>query len=961
MMCAHMEKELMTSGIEGVGGNTVSGGVQNPRKKAALAQTKDIIEVKMPSGRGLQYLANANGMTLDEFCKLNGITKDYKAKADEVFYVVDKAKKEQNSAAELGQKIYETSGKYRGAVGRVEFDILIKKINSKNVEAVLKNYTKKESLINTITSEISSDQQKRKNAVMHIYNALAEAKKTPDAVKKRFQAELNKQFDSFGMVSTKKLDKIMNLMMLSPKGLADKIYSTSDKYGAVGKEDFDILIDLISPHNVESVLMNYTKKESLINTITSEITSSQQKRKDAVMKVYDALAKAKNIPAEKRTEFVNELNAQFSKKLGMVNTEKLDKIISEMIQSKGAKTQVPVAQDNTKVHLTNGKTTTVSQLRKDARKSAELELKKKFQEYCKANGIIYREGLLDLSPLYGILAPTVNKNGRIVTKESELMLPTTSPNGKVVIVNPGHGGYRYDNGYFDPGCCGFKLDKGKYKPLMEFDITRAHSDYVVEKLRSQGYAVVLISGNAKTMKEDNSIQKLVTSLNTGRKAIKKYDKKDIMFISLHVDSIPKGAGDKKGAGICYDPSFNNDTVLANLLRDSLSVGKDNQASVKERIHNTDRSLHVLEKTEDIPSVLIEIEFVNGENGKNLDDPAHQILFANKLTDSINEYFKSAELQGPILPKSDEIKVTAQGVNTAQSQINGDRAKYIKETKKPDHKVASGETCSVIARKYGVEVKTLMAYNNMTSPNLQIGQVLKIPPVRSITGVTNLDDVAKAMGLSQNFIKGLKKLEDGGKLSENEFHTKPYTDKAGNETIGIGHVLKQGDKKEMTKAEVCTLLVKDLLKVEDNLIVILGGKKAYDSLPQAIKESLIDMSFNKGVSIVENNSKLLGYLKAGNYEQAINEFTFIKSIATGKEMSGLAKRRLFDISLAVKTYNGSIPKTNISTIENLYKSGVELLRKECGGDSKKFANVVAGYNKDIQEYFGNSVKLKFITK
>ncbi len=635
---------MSVNNVSGVGKTPKGGNTQNSREATAMAQSQEAIPVKMPQGKGLSYLAREYGMSLDELCKLNGITKDYSPKADEVFYVIDKTKAEKNAAKELGAKIYETSGKYRGAVGKPEFDNLIEQITPKNVENVLKNYTKKESLINTITSEISSDADKRKKAVMKVYDALATAKKTPEAIKKRFEAELKDQFDGFGMVNTKKLDKILNNMMLSPKDLGDKIYRYADKHSAaVGDEEFETLIDLISPHNVEEVLKNYTKKESLINTITSEVGSTPNERKADVMKVYDALATVKKTPKENRERFVEELNNQFDKFFGKVDTKKLDEMISEMLKTKTPAKPTParpstsstsgasVPQNNTKVSLGNGKTLTVAEIQKGAIKSAEDEARRNFKEYCKNNGIKYDENLLDNAPMSRIPAPVV-KNGRIVTAESAVLQPTVPANGKVIIINPGHGGYNTKNGFFDPGTYSFiKKGNGKYAPLLEYEKMKKYGESVTEKLRAQGYAVVVMGSHYKTMSADNAVANLIQGLNNGTKCNKRYDISDIMFVSLHADSEPGSTG----TGICYTPGDNKDVRL----KDSLINSFNGDSWFRGKTSGSERTgLFVLNTSKNIPSVLVEVEYVNGAKSQNLDSSDFQRKFEDRLIAGINNYY-----------------------------------------------------------------------------------------------------------------------------------------------------------------------------------------------------------------------------------------------------------------------------------------------------------------------------------
>ena len=80
------------------------------------------------------------------------------------------------------------------------------------------------------------------------------------------------------------------------------------------------------------------------------------------------------------------------------------------------------------------------------------------------------------------------------------------------------------------------------------------------------------------------------------------------------------------------------------------------------------------------------------------------------------------------------------------------------------------------------------------------------------------------------------------------------------------------------------------------------------IPQSLKESVLDLTFNKGVIDDESFKGLIYCLKNGKWEAAINKLTYNKSIKTKKEMSGLSKRRLFDISLATKMYGKNIPQS-----------------------------------------------------
>lgn len=108
-----------------------------------------------------------------------------------------------------------------------------------------------------------------------------------------------------------------------------------------------------------------------------------------------------------------------------------------------------------------------------------------------------------------------------------------------------------------------------------------------------------------------------------------------MFISLHADSQPGS----KGSGVCYDSRFQDDTELAVTLQKSLNEDDWIQTGLSERNWNVPKKgLQVLHQTEQNPSVLVEVEFVNGAQSQNLDSKNYQTRFENKLVQGINEYF-----------------------------------------------------------------------------------------------------------------------------------------------------------------------------------------------------------------------------------------------------------------------------------------------------------------------------------
>lgn len=538
---------------------------------------------KVPAGKGIYALAKKYNMSMDEFCKLNKIPKpygDYKAQKNEEFYV----------------KPYK-----------------VEKGSAKNTKGVNPSNAQK-----------------------------AEAN---DAEPAKSKSELGSLGEG-ALIGSMIANHVQWGSSFTPKEIADKLEEEANSFwGAVGKKPFDDMLKEINPKNVSEVLNEYSQANdgrSLINRITSEITSRQDLRKNAVMHIYDTLAEAKDIPAIERDKFVAELNKQFDS-FGMVDTSNIDAMINKMlakevplVQTLPGRYMVESAKPDTKVNLTKkAGVFTAEKLQKDAIESAKNEVLENFQQYCKNNGITYDKDNIDLSPLNRIPRPIV-KNGEVASAETALLKPTTVPNGKVIILNAGHGGYSGRSGCYDPGSYSFiKKGSGKYAPLIESEKMNIYAEYMTDKLRENGYAVVITGGHVETIADGSTISNLIDNLETGKKSNKKYGKDDIIMVSLHADSSPG----QSGTGVCYDSRFKDDKKLAFILKNNLNQDDWITASTSERNWDVpDQGLQVLHQSEDIPSVLVEVEYVNGSKSKNLDSMNFQTRLVNKLISGLNEYF-----------------------------------------------------------------------------------------------------------------------------------------------------------------------------------------------------------------------------------------------------------------------------------------------------------------------------------
>lgn len=715
-------------------------------------------------------------------------------------------------------------------------------------------------------------------------------------------------------------------------------------WNSLNSKKFKAALAKINKDNVKDVIKEYdliSKKESLINMICSEVTSSEESRKTAVMDIYHKLAEAagkKAATPDVEAAFKAELDKEFDE-MGFVSTKKLDPIVKSLINGVYPD-WIPrtKASGDTNI-IVNGEKSdfTVESLHKDWQKNAK-----------NWNRPVKR-------PM-----PSVDVNGNVIADVQvfEPAVKKGSLSGHTIIVNSGHGGAMCgpDNSLtFDPGASnaytvtkkvGKRIveteHKSKFhgnggKALEEWVVNRQFADELTQQLTKQGAKVVYISGSVYVAPE----------------AIEQYRKNADMVISLHANS------HKSSDGVIIIPTTSKggnpdseDAEFASVIQNNL----ESRATFEGRTTVRTQGLAALRdargKAYSGPDIMIETGNLKDETDvANLTNSKYRTSMVSGITDSVVEFLNPSK------------KKVVRTNNTKPVEPN----KFVTVRENQPHKVKAGENLSVIAKKYGVQIYGLKSVNNMTSDRLSVGQVLNIPPTIMAKNVNSLGDVASAVGLSEDYIKNLKRIEDDSKLGENQFHTKMYTDKNGNLTIGIGHLIKPNEiskykNETLTKPEVCTLLAQDILDRAENLKVILGAD-TYNNLPKPLKDAVMDFTFSRGESTIKNHPGFVDALKKGDYAKAISLMNIDYSIVKDKNgkskkvyLTGMVKRRLFEIHTASQIYKGKLPKTVKQTVQTLYERGLAHMQTEFS-DAQQRANIKVGYDKYIKELFGDDVTLK----
>lgn len=572
----------------------------------------------VPDGKGIMALIRKYNMTFDEFGKLNNLPKPYR-----------------EYTASKGEKFY---------------------VKPSKVDTKGKTSTSTKTQAPTQAKTISRPKPKPK-ATGRIAKSAAAAGASVGATVGSYMQKIAKWGSSY-----------------TPNELATNIYTKAEEHwGAVGKPDFDALIKEINPKNAEAVIKAYpknsknTKRESLINTITSEIRSDKELRKKAAMHVYNALATAKKAPESKRKEFQAELDKQFDKLIGMVDTTKLDSMIA------GLSGKAKVSRGSATPQRVKAKagTSKSGQIRKSILKAAQKEISDAFyKSRTDSRGITvpsYIDQMVAAVNKNSTLTPTqkqqqiakirkakvnistisrpfpnVDKSGKIDnTPKVKEFKPTGKSNGKVILLNEGHGGFT--GSAFDGGAYSFQeRPKGSntYYPIEEFQIVKPYSRDLTKKLQAKGYTVVTFAGEVTNMANRQLVQKLTA------KYTKKFGQNNAMLISLHSDS-----GTSKGSGVLYDKRDAKDTALATSINRALNKQSWISAKPAERPYEEvdtktkqkklTHSLYVLTKSHGIPSNLLEIEYLGGVRSLNLTSSAYRKQFVNGTLEGIENYFKSA--------------------------------------------------------------------------------------------------------------------------------------------------------------------------------------------------------------------------------------------------------------------------------------------------------------------------------
>jgi N-acetylmuramoyl-L-alanine amidase len=299
----------------------------------------------------------------------------------------------------------------------------------------------------------------------------------------------------------------------------------------------------------------------------------------------------------------------------------------------------------------------------------------------------------------------------------------------LIVIDPGHGGE-------DPGSIG---PSGKYEKNTVLSISRKvaakldavpgvktrmtrNADYFVNLNRRvaiarENEAHLLISIHADAFTTPQPRGGSVFVLNTRRANTE---------ISRWIENKEKQSELLGGGGAAFTNNIDDKNVNQTLLDLQFSHSQKegyklateilSEMGKVAKLHNRkpiNTSLAVL-RSPQIPSVLVETGFIsNPTEEKLLFQRSHQDKLATAITTAVVKYLKANPPEGMVL--SNNARPTSAPVASTIT-----------------HKVARGESLSVIAKKYGTTTQNLVTMNNLKSTSLAIGQKLKVPGAKQST-------------------------------------------------------------------------------------------------------------------------------------------------------------------------------------------------------------------------------------
>lgn len=237
---------------------------------------------------------------------------------------------------------------------------------------------------------------------------------------------------------------------------------------------------------------------------------------------------------------------------------------------------------------------------------------------------------------------------------------------KKVVIDAGHGGN-------DPGAVSGNLK--------EKDLNLEAAQYMYKRLQELGIPSTIVRNTDETLERKERINRIMNAYGNSP---------DVIMISNHIN-----AGGGEGAEIVY--ALRNDPTLAEMALDNIGAAGQIERKVYQRRlpENPNKDYYfIIRDTGNLESLLVEYGFI--DNAKD----------ASKLQNNLTDYVEGV------------VKAIADYANVPYTPPTTDIVEGY-------YTVKRGDTLYSIANQFSTTVQKLKSLNNLTSNNLQIGQVLLV--------------------------------------------------------------------------------------------------------------------------------------------------------------------------------------------------------------------------------------------